>query len=132
MVGDASAFPPELAIPPASAVLRGVRQTRLARSGALSRRGPIGETILVLLGLIAKRVRKRSALAHASGLTIDECTAVIERCISWKFLTPALRLTDRGNAELHYARRMGGKPATLPRLGSDDYYPRQLRGSGHG
>jgi hypothetical protein len=132
LVGDASAFPPELAAPPASAVLRGAGQTRLARSGALSRRGPIGETILVLLGLIAKRIRKRSALAHASGLTIEECTNIIERCISWRFLTPALRLTNRGNAELHYARRVGKRDATIPILGSDDYYPKQLRGSGHG
>lgn len=132
LVGDASAFPPEVATPTASVVLHGVGQTRLARSGALSRRGPIGETILVLLGLIAKRVRKRSALAHASGLTIEECTNVIERCISWKFLTPTLRLTSRGNAELDYARRMRTGTATLPTVGSDDYYPKQLRGSGHG
>jgi hypothetical protein len=132
LVGDASAFPPELAVPPASAVLHGVGQTRLARSGALSRRGPIGETILVLLGLVAKRIRKRSALAHASGLTIEECTNIIERCISWKFLTPALRLANRGNAELDYARRIGGDAAALPKLGSDDYYPKQLRGSEHG
>ncbi|MER9342821.1 MULTISPECIES: hypothetical protein [unclassified Mesorhizobium] len=132
LVGDASTFPPELAIPPASGVLHGVGQTRLARSGALSRRGPIGETILVLLGLIAKRVRKRSALAHASGLTIEQCTKIIERCISWKFLTPALRVTDRGNAELQYSRRLGEDVGGLPTLGSDDYYPKQLRGSGHG
>jgi hypothetical protein len=132
LVGDASAFPPELAVPPASVVLHGVGQTRLARSGALSRRGPIGETILVLLGLIAKRVRKRSALAHASGLTIEECTNVIERCISWKFLTPALRLTSLGNAELDYARRMRADAAALPTVGSDDYYPKQLRGPGRG
>lgn len=132
LVGDASTFPPELAAPPASAVLRGVGQTRLARSGALSRRGPIGETILVLLGLIAKRVRRRSALAHASGLTIEQCTKIIERCISWKFLTPALRVTDRGNAELQHSRRLGEEVGALPTLGSDDYYPKQLRGSGHG
>lgn len=132
LIGDTSAFPPELTIPSASAVMQSVGQTLLAKSGALSRRGPIGEIILVLLGLISKRIRKRSALAHASGLTIKECTAVIERCISWKFLTPALRLTDRGTAELQYARRIGGKSTTLPILGSDDYYPRQLRGSGNG
>ena len=113
-------------------MLHGAGQTRLARSGALSRRGPIGETILVVLGLIAKRVRKRSALAHASGLTIEECTNIVERCISWKFLTPALPLTTRGNAELHYARRMGRDAAALPTLGSDEYYPKQLRGAGHG
>jgi hypothetical protein len=132
LVGDASVFPPELAIPPASAVLHGAGQTRLAKSGALSRRGPIGETILVVLGLVSKRIRKRSALAHASGLTIEECTNIIERCISWKFLTPALRLTSRGDAELQYARRIGGNVAALPRLGSDEYYPKQLRGPEHG
>lgn len=132
LVGDASAFPPELAVPAASAVLHSVGQTRLAESSALSRRGPIGETILVLLGLIAKRVRKRSALAHASGLTIEQCTKIIERCISWKFLTPALRLTSLGNAELHYARQMRGDARALPTLGSDSYYPKQLRGPGRG
>lgn len=129
MLGDASAFPPELATPPASAVLLGAGQTRLALSGALSRRGPIGKTILVILGLLAKRVRKRSALAHASGLTIEECTSIIERCISWKFVTPALQLTNRGNAELKYARRIAGNISALPNIGSDDYYPKQLRGS---
>ncbi|AMA60047.1 phosphoribosyltransferase-like protein [Bradyrhizobium sp. CCGE-LA001] len=130
--GAASAFPAEFGVPSASAVLQGAGQGRLATSGALSRRGAIGETILVLLGLVAKRVRKRSALAHATGLTIEECTKIIERCISWRLLTPALRITDRGHAELDYARRKRSGAATLPTLGSDEYYPKQLRGSGHG
>jgi hypothetical protein len=130
VIGNASTFPPELAIAPAAAVLRGVGQIQLSRSSALSRRGPIGAKILVLLGLMAKRIRKRSLLSHASGLTIEECTAIIERCIAWKFLTPALNLTARGNSELYYSRRMGAEVLALPKLGSDEYYPKQLRGSG--
>lgn len=132
LVGDASAFPPELAAPSVSAVLRGAGQSRLSISGALSRRGPMGATILMLLGLIARRVRKRSVLSHASGLTIEECTNIIERCISWRLLTPDLRLTSRGDAELQYARRMYGSGVALPTRGSDEYYPKQLRGTEHG
>lgn len=124
----ASVFPPEIVRGDAVQTLMNVGQTRLAKSGALLRRGELGITILLILGLIAKGQRKRSAISYATGLSSRDCERVLSKCIKWQFLTPERRITPRGLAELSAAKRASFSPKGFLEIGSDYYYPRQLRG----
>lgn len=123
----ASVFPSEIARGDPIQVLIDAGQSKLARSGALLRRGKMGQIILTALGLIAKGQRKRSTLSFATGLNIESCDHLIEKCIKWQFVTVQRRITPKGLAELNTAKKMKmveGKPLDI---GSDYYYPNQLR-----
>lgn len=127
MSSEASAFPPEVARRDPISLLLDIGQKRLARSGALSRRGVIGDIFLTILALIAKGLRNKSALSHAVGREISDCLRILARCERWGLITANLRITSKGLAELAYARRMHfGPKRPLPR-GNDTYYPKQLR-----
>lgn len=123
----ASVFPPEIVRGDPVAMLMGMGQSRLARSGALSRTGATGQVILLVLALIARGYRKRATICFATGLSAKECERIIERCIKWKFLTAQRRPTPRGLAELDAARKFRAQSQTSVDRGSDYYYPRQLR-----
>jgi hypothetical protein len=123
----ASVFPPGIVRGDATQTLRDVGQTRLAKSGALMRRGELGVLILVILGIIAKGQRKRAAICYATGLSSKDCEAVISKCIKWQFLTPERRITPRGLSELTAAKRMSISPQGFLAVGSDYYYPSKLR-----
>lgn len=125
---EASAFPPEIARREPTLVLLQVGQKRLSRSGALTRRGPIGTTILTVLGLAAQGIRSRAAIAYATGLAAGDITRILDRCVKWNFLTATLRLTPAGSAELRYAKSIDAIKNRVPPRGNDDYYPVQLRG----
>lgn len=125
---EASAFPPEIARREPTLVLLQAGQRRLSRSGALTRRGPIGTTILTVLGLAAQGIRSRAAIAYATGLAAGDITRILDRCVKWNFLTATLRLTPAGSAELRYAKSIDPIKNGVPPRGNDDYYPVQLRG----
>lgn len=125
---DASAFPPEIARPDAELVLILAGQKRLVASKALSIPGPIGPAMLMTIALIAKGLRSRAAISYATGLSALECIQLLDRCVEWGLLTPTLRLTPAGSAELTYAREFTTHPNRVPSRGSDSYYPQQLRG----
>jgi hypothetical protein len=126
---EASAFPPEIARREPTLVMLQAGQRRLSRSGALTRRGPIGTTILTVLGLAAQGIRSRAAIAYATGLAAGNITRILDRCVKWDFLTATLRLTPAGSAELRYAKSIEAIKNRVPPRGNDDYYPVQLRGS---
>lgn len=123
----ASVFPPEIVCGDPIQTLHDVGQTRLARSGALMRRGTVGTLILVVLGLIAKGQRKRSTICYATGLNSKDYELLLSKCIKWKFLTPERRITPRGLSELSAAKQISFSPKGNLAVGSDYYYPRQLR-----
>lgn len=129
---EASAFPPEIARRDPVVVMIQAGQKRLAASGALTARGPIGPTVLMVLGLAARGIRSKAALAHATGMDADTCAKLVEACVGAGLLTPNFHITRTGAAELEYASRAMLVPAKVPPVGSDSYYPRQLRGLGHG
>lgn len=126
-----SVFPPEIVRGDTVETLRDVGQTRLAKSGSLTRRGEAGALILVVLGLIAKGQRKRSSICYATGLNSKDCEMILSKCIKWQFLTPERRVTPRGLSELDAARRSTFPPKRFLEVGSDYYYPRQLRATAY-
>jgi len=123
----ASVFPPEIQRGDPIQILTEVGQAKIAKSGALARRGEAGELILLVLALIAKGQRKRSTLSFATGLNVDLIERLVGKCIKWEFITPQRRITPKGLAELDAARKM--KPSKTYSLdkGTDYYYPQQLR-----
>jgi hypothetical protein len=124
---EASAFPPEIARKDPVLAMIQAGQQRLSASRALFAPGPISPSALMILALAARGIRRRAALAHATGLPTVECGRLLERCIQENLLTPTLRVTTRGAAELQHARRSKTLPDTLPSRGVDDYYPKTLR-----
>lgn len=128
---EKSVFPPEIARRDAVLTLLDVGQKKLALSGALSRRGKSGQAVLLVLALIAKGQRRQVAISFATGLSLQECAKIIEKCEKWGFLTRAKRITSRGQAELNAARKVR-KISDIPLRGDDDYYPKKLRGAMHG
>jgi len=125
---EASAFPPDVTHPPARAVLNDAGRRRLAGSKALQMRAPIGPNNLILLSLSAIGHRSHSALGYATGLSRHECSLAIDDCIKRGFLTPALRITAAGRAEIKYASTLMESRNRVPPRGGDEYYPKQLRG----
>ena len=126
--GEKSVFPPEVVRGDALTTLLDLGQRRLAMSGQLLRRGELGETILVILALIAKGQRRLSALSFATGLNSAFCIRILDKCIyRWGFLTSSLRVTKRGHAELEAARKMQKVVFKAPERGTNIYFPQQLR-----
>lgn len=123
----ASVFPPEIVRGDSVSMLMAAGQSRLAKSGALSRTGETGQIILLVLALIAKGHRKRAAICFATGLNSKDCERIIERCIKWKFLSPQRRITPQGLAELKAAKKFRVLDKTTIERGSDYHYPQQLR-----
>jgi hypothetical protein len=126
---EASAFPPEITRRDPADILRGIGQKRLAGSGALSRRGEAGATMLVVLGMLAKGVRSTNSISYATGLSREDCARILERCVKWEFVTTLHRVTPAGLAELRYAKTEDISPTYIPPKGEEDYYPKKLRGA---
>lgn len=122
-----SVFPFEIVRGDAVKTLHDAGQQRLAKSGALTRRGRVGILILVVLGLVAKGIRKRSAISYATGLNKKDCDLLLSKCIKWKFLSPEIRITPRGLSELSAAKKTVITLKNSLAVGSDYHYPRQLR-----
>lgn len=124
-----SVFPEEVKRSDAVALLLEIGQKRIAQGGALLRRGDLGQQVLVVLGLIAIGQRKRSTLCFSTGLNIENCEKLLSKCIKWGFITPQRRITPKGNAELDAARKYRCALHVPLEIGSDYYYPLQLRGA---
>ena len=122
-----SIFPPEITRRDPITTLLEVGQTRLAQSGALRRRGELGEAILLILALVAQGQSRQIALSFATGLGEKACAEIVERCIKWGFITRTRRLTEEGHAELKAARKLKKPGFDVPGRGEEYYYPRQLR-----
>ncbi|KJZ15399.1 hypothetical protein TW85_04995 [Marinomonas sp. S3726] len=122
-----SVFPPEVVQGDPIKILQNIGQKTLAKSGAMTRRGEFGQTVLIVLALIAKSKRKRASLCFATGLSVDNFERVIERCIKWQYLTPQRRITQKGLRELAAARKLKPKESKSLDIGSFSYYPSQLR-----
>lgn len=132
LVSEGSVFPAAILKPEAKLTLLDVGQQKIANSGALSRRGEIGQNILIVLALIAMGQRKRVTISYATGLNKELCSRIIETCINFEFISRSLRLTKKGKAELDVARKYRKSDKSIPDIGDDCYYPFQLRGSTHG
>ena len=95
------------------------------------RRGFAGQIILIILTMAAKGQRKRSTLAFATGLNVEDCERAIQECVKWKFITVQRRITAKGLAELNAARKLKMEQSRVLDKGSDYYYPKQLREATH-
>ncbi|MCQ1835160.1 hypothetical protein NOJ17_09505 [Neorhizobium galegae] len=128
----ASAFPPEIVRRDPAVALALAGQPKLAKSGALQRRGPVGALALTVIGLAARGVRKRTSIAYATGLSIVDTARLLDRCVKWGYLTLTYRVTDAGLSELNYAKKDRRSKKNVPPRGEDIYYPNQLRRPAHG
>lgn len=124
---EASAFPPEIAKREAIATLIDAGQKKLAKSKIIRTPGVIDLDKLVTLALIAKGVRKEEAISFATGVDKEECRLLLKSCTELGLITPTLRITSLGRAELNYAKRLGTMRMDIPSKGNDVYYPKKLR-----
>lgn len=132
LAGEKSVFPPEIARRDSKTTLLDVGQKRLALGGSLSRRGEMGELILLILAMIAQGQRKQIALSFATGLSERACIRIIDNCVKWGFITHSRRLTAKGLAELRAAKKSERLNSDVPESGDEYYYPKRLRGTTHG
>ena len=122
-----SVFPMEIVQGNPVQTLFDVGQKRLAKSGALLRRGEIGQLVLMVLALVAQGQRKRSAISYATGLSVKDCEKILSKCVEWQFISADRRITPRGLSELNVAKLIQHKHTGYLDVGSDYYYPIQLR-----
>ncbi len=129
VVGDArSVFPPEIVNRDSVSILLSVGHKKLAAVRPSVFHYPLSYAVLTLLALIAKGARTPSSLCYSLSMTVDDCNALLEKCISAGYITPKYRLTDSGHAELKGAIRTRQHfRKKLPELGKDVYYPNSLR-----
>lgn len=129
VVGDArSVFPSEIINRDPVNVLLSVGHKRLAAVRPSVFQHPLPYEVLTLLALISKGARTPSSFCYSLSMTVDECNALLEKCIDAGYITPRYRLTDSGHAELKGAIRTKQHfRKALPELGNDVYYPTSLR-----
>lgn len=125
---EASAFPPDILARDPVAVLTDLAGEETDVPPAILGAAPLGITTTTVLALVAKGVRSRTALSFATGYEARACTDLLDRCVARGYLTPTLRLTAAGRAELMSQGRSPDRLGRVPPLGNDDYYPSQLRG----
>lgn len=124
---EKSVFPPEIVRGDAKTTLIDVGQKKLADAGALARRGLAGQNILIILALISKGQYRQIALSYATGLSEEDCRRILELCIKWGYITKSRRITKKGIAEIKAAKKVKIFTPRKIDLGSDNYYPSQLR-----
>ncbi len=129
VVGDTrSVFPPEIVSRDSVSVLLSLGHKRLATIHPSVFQCPLPYEVLTLLALIAKGARTPSSLCYSLPMTVDNCNALLEKCINAGYITPKYRLTDSGHAELKGAiRTQQHFRKELPDRGEDVYYPNSLR-----
>jgi hypothetical protein len=126
--GTSKAFPPEFkASTPVSALIS-AGQHRLAAALPSVVERPLSARMLLVLSLVWKGRRRLETLAHATGLTVDDCNELLESCIAAGFITPLRRITAVGLAEVQGAMKARGPRLNpVPPAGDDVYYPLALR-----
>lgn len=125
-------FPSEIEPPPAEEILTEIGEKKLAHPGVLSRVGPAGRQVILILGLLSKGVKSLPALSFATGLSASGVAEILTRCMTWNFINKQLRLTRIGYSELRYARSCSKSDFPLPDWSEESYHPRQLRKITHG
>lgn len=126
--GTSTAFPGEFeASTPVSALISaGQHRLAAALSSVVDR--PLSARMLLVLSLVWKGRRRSETLAHATGLTVNDCNELLETCIAAGFISPLRRITSAGIAELKGAINARGlRLNPVPPVGNDVYYPVALR-----
>ncbi len=124
----ASAFPPDISARDPVAILKDMAVEDTELPPALLGVSPLGITSMAVLALVARGVRSRSALSYATGYDALECGALLDRCVERGYLSPTLRITEAGRAELNKTGQRKPELNRVPPRGEDVYYPEQLRG----
>lgn len=125
---QASAFPPDILARDPVTLLSDLTDQSEKVAAAVSGAPPLGITATTVLALVASGVRSRAALGYATGYDRRACTDLIDECVARGYLTPTLRITAKGRAELGAAPDPGRRRLWVPPKGEDTYYPHQLRG----
>ncbi len=124
---QASAFPPDILARDPVTLLADLVDEPEEVTAAVSGAPPLGMATTAVLALVASGIRSRAALGYATGYDRRACTDLIDGCIARGYLTPTLRITAKGRAELRAAPDPGRRKLWVPPIGEDTYYPRQLR-----
>ena len=121
-------FPDELVAHTPISVLLNAGQERIAKALRNVIDRPLSAQMILILSLLGRGVHRREALAHATGLTAKQCSILLESCIEARLISPTLRLTDTGHAELAGLKNSpSAETRRVPALGDDVYYPNSLR-----
>lgn len=124
---ESSVFPPEIVRGDPISVLLSVGQKKLALSGAFNYTDEQGKIALIILALLAKGQRRISTLSYVTALNNVECEKILERFLGWGLISQTRRLTKKGYKELNAAIKSKIDNPKYLDLGSDYYYPQQLR-----
>lgn len=127
--GTSTAFPLEFESSTPVSALISAGQHRLAAALPAVANRPLSARTLLVLSLIWKGRRRLETLAHAAGLTVDDCNELLESCISAGLISPLRRITSTGLTEVKGAMNARGQRKNpVPPAGDDVYYPLALRG----
>jgi hypothetical protein len=128
MPKEASAFPDKIAPATLAPLLIEIGQNELALSNSAENPTPLKANIITVLGLAASGFSSRAAIAYATGTSVNECGLLLDECVRRGFLTHLLRLTRAGKAEIKSVIGKLARNKGVPSKGTNEYYPRQLRG----
>ena len=128
MPKESSAFPDRIAPANLEPLLIDIGLAKLAGAGEFENPTPLKSDLITVLYLAASGFTNRAAIAYATGASTGECSALLDECVRRGFLTPLLRLTSTGKAEIKAVVGRVVRKKNVPPRGSNSYYPRQLRG----
>jgi len=129
----ATAFPPEIVRRDPVHVLLEAGQMRLASALAFGAHRPLSDSEALVLALFARGRHRIETIADATGLSAADAARMLERCIEAGWISPRMRITDAGLAEIRGMRLTSMRRLRpIPQLGEDLYYPGALRDRGNG
>jgi hypothetical protein len=110
--------------------LESVGQRRLAIGEWLRRGSAEGHALLMLLAVVAKKLRRVDIVAEVLGLSNSRCERLVEKAVKYELMTKDMILTDFGRQELQNAKVVAASLNELELRTEKFYYPRLLRGPG--
>jgi hypothetical protein len=107
--------------------LKKMREERLSNLAASNECSPDQVLFLLVLTALKKRPRTPSSVSARTGLSIVECSEVLERCRTAGWVDEGSGLTPKALEELDYLRRPGSSKKPVPFSAATLYFPSQLR-----
>lgn len=111
---------------PAS-LLHALDAAPLAHEKVLDRLSPLGQSMVLVLAALGKKITSLDRLSLATNLSLPECSRLLGECRSFRLIDAHGHLTRLGREELHAVERLGKLPFEPPAFDGSFYFPNQLR-----
>lgn len=107
--------------------LANMNERRLAQSDWMTLYSNEAKKMILVLAALRRGPRQPEAISRKTGLSIPTINILIETATSWGWLNTNTLLTDTGQGQLKYARRIKREEWEVDKRSDELYFPKSLR-----